>query len=82
MSVVMIIEADRHNIGSENVSSDFSTIIVLIHMQLWILHVNNKRMLKSRGRGTCAYVLGFSHASKLIYLTMRGRSGEYARRES
>lgn len=62
MSVVMIIEADRHNIGSEDVSSDFSTIIVLIHMQLWILHVNNKRKLKSSRRGTCAHVLGFSHA--------------------
>lgn len=82
MSVVMIIKADRHNIGSKNVSSNFFTIIVLIYMQLWILHVNNKRKLKSGERGTCAYVLGFSPGSKLIYLTIRGRSWEYARKES
>lgn len=50
MSVVMIIKADRHNVGSKNVSSNFSAIIVLIYMQLWILHVNNKGKPKA-GKG-------------------------------
>lgn len=61
-------------LGLKNVSSNFSTIIVLIYMQLRILPLNNNREPKSRGRGRCAYVLGFSHASKLIYVTIRCRS--------
>lgn len=59
-------------LGLKTVSSNFSTIIVLIYMQLRILPLNNKP--RSRRRGRCAYVLGFSRASKLIYVTIRCRS--------
>ena len=34
VSLVMIMKTNRHNIGFNNVSSNFSTIIVLIYMQL------------------------------------------------
>ena len=56
VSLVMIMKTNRHNIGFNNVSSNFSTIIVLIYMQLWVFQVKNKRNPKS-SKATCAYVL-------------------------